>query len=61
MKKVNKIILLIAITGLIVGSLLKLQNHKVFGDIFLGISTLLWLYFIFTILFRNRKTNSLRN
>lgn len=55
MKKRNKIILPIAIIGLIAGTLFKLQGYKTFGDIFLGISTLLWLYFIFTFIFGNRK------
>lgn len=55
MKKRNKIILLIAIIGLIAGTLFKLQGYKTLGDIFLGISTFLWLYFIFTFIFKNRK------
>ena len=55
MIKSNKIILLIAIIGLITGTLLKLNSYKSFGDIFLGLSTLLWFYFIYTWLFKNRK------
>ena len=54
MKK-NKIILLIAIIGLITGTLFKLQGYKLLGDVFMAISTLFWLYFIFIFLFRKRK------
>lgn len=55
MKNRNKFIVLIAIVGSIIGTLLKLQNHKISGDVLLGISTLFWLYFIFTVLFFKKK------
>lgn len=55
MKSRNKYILLVAIIGLIVGTLLKLKSDKVLGDIFLGLSTLLWLFFIYTLIFANKK------
>jgi hypothetical protein len=55
MIKSNKIMLLIAIIGLITGTLLKLNSYKNFGDIFLGLSTLVWFYFIYTLIFKNRK------
>ncbi len=61
MKKRNKLILPIAIIGLICGTLFKLQGYKTLGDIILGISSLLWLYFIFTFIFGNRKTSNLNN
>ena len=54
LKKVNKV-LLIAIIGLMFGTLLKLEDFKILGDIFLGLSTLLWLYFIYTLIFGNKK------
>ncbi len=55
MKNKNKFILPIAIIGLILGTIIKLQGYKTFGDIFLGISTLIWLYFIYTLIFRRKK------
>jgi tellurite resistance protein TehA-like permease len=55
MKKRNKFILPVAIIGLVVGTLFKLQGYKTFGDVFLGISTLIWLFFIYTLIFRSKK------
>ncbi len=46
MKKNNKIILSIAIIGIIAGTLIKLYGYKTMGDIVLGLSTLVWLYII---------------
>jgi len=46
MKTNNKIILSIAIIGIIAGTLIKLYGYKTIGDIVLGLSTLVWLYII---------------
>lgn len=51
MKKSNKLVLILAITGLIAGTLIKLSGNKTLGDIFLGISTLLWLYIIIPVMY----------
>ena len=60
MEKKNKKILFIAIIGLIIGTLIKLLGHKTLGDLFLSLSTLLWLYIIIPLVYkfvnRNQKT-----
>ncbi|AYN05063.1 hypothetical protein EAG11_13580 [Flavobacterium sp. 140616W15] len=60
MEKNNKKILFIAIIGLIIGTLIKLLGHKTLGDLFLSLSTLLWLYIIIPLVYkfvnRNQKT-----
>lgn len=60
MKKNNKMLLMMAIIGLIVGTLIKLIGNKTIGDIFLGISTLLWLYIIIPIVY-SFMTRNLRS
>lgn len=57
MKKRTQIILIIAIIGAIVGTIAKISSYKTIGDIFLGVSTILWLYFIYTFIFQfiNKK------
>ncbi|WP_394775858.1 hypothetical protein [Flavobacterium sp.] len=60
MKKNNKLFLVIAIIGLIAGTLVKLTGNKTLGDIFLGLSTLLWLYMIIPVVYKimTRKLRS---
>ena len=60
MKKNNKIILSIAIIGIIAGTLIKLNGYKTVGDIVLGLSTLVWLYIIIPIVY-NYMTKKLRS
>jgi len=60
MKKNNKIILSIAIIGIIAGTLIKLNGYKTVGDIVLGLSTLVWLYTIIPIVY-NFMTKKLRS
>jgi len=60
MKKNNKIILSIAIIGIIAGTLIKLNGYKTVGDIVLGLSTLVWLYIIIPIVY-NFMTKKLRS
>ncbi len=57
MRKKMKLILIIAIIGAFVGTIVKISNYKILGDIVLGISTLCWLYFIYTFIFQfiNKK------
>ncbi|WP_230605199.1 hypothetical protein [Flavobacterium sp. EDS] len=60
MEKNNKKMLFVAIIGLIIGTLIKLLGHKTLGDLFLSLSTLLWLYIIIPLVYkfvnRNQKT-----
>lgn len=60
MEKNNKKMLFVAIIGLIIGTLIKLLGHKTLGDLFLSLSTLLWLYIIIPLVYKfvngNQKT-----
>lgn len=53
--KNNKIILFIAIIGIVFGVITKLNNYKVLGDILLATFTLVWFYFIYKWI-SNRRT-----
>jgi hypothetical protein len=55
MKKRTEIILVIAIIGTMVGTLIKLQGHKITGDVFLGVPTLFWLFFIYSFILQIMK------
>ena len=57
MKKRTKIVLAITIVTAVIGTLSKLNGYKMFGDVFLGISTILWLFLVYTLIiwFINKK------
>lgn len=57
MKKRTKIVLAITIVTAVIGTLSKLNGYKMFGNVFLGISTILWLFLVYTLIiwFINKK------
>ncbi|CAM3805090.1 hypothetical protein FLBR109950_02310 [Flavobacterium branchiophilum] len=57
MKKSTKIILVITLLSTIIGVLAKLDGNRFIGNLFLAISVITWLYFIYTLIFQfiNKK------
>lgn len=55
LKKTNKF-LFAAIIGTVIGVLFKIVKYKIPGDVFLGFSTFIWVFFIYTLITSNKKT-----
>ncbi|SFI14055.1 hypothetical protein SAMN05443292_1592 [Halpernia frigidisoli] len=52
----NKILLLSSIFASIIGVLLKLNQYKFFGNVFIAIGTLIWFYLIALVIYKYLKT-----
>jgi hypothetical protein len=55
MKKNTRLLLFLAGAGLVTGTVIKLQGFKTIGDVFLGVSTLVWLYIIASFIYEKTK------
>ncbi|MCV9929095.1 hypothetical protein OIU83_15625 [Flavobacterium sp. LS1R49] len=55
MKNNTRLLLFLAIIGIVAGTIIKLQGYKTIGDTFLGLSTLVWLYIIGSFIYARQK------
>lgn len=55
MKKNTRLLLFLAGAGLVTGTVIKLQGFKTIGNVFLGVSTLVWLYIIASFIYEKTK------